>query len=1218
MASRAKQSQFYYVARYLVHAWTTVPMRVKAWAPVREEARTPPPGRDKSSSPGNFLSLLRERARVWKKSKHSRAPPPRAIHFNDPDENRVQRFCSNRISTSKYSLYSFFPRFLFDQFSRYANLFFLGVIILQQIPGVSPTGRFTTAVPLLLVLLATAVKEIIEDLRRHNADSIENGRMIDVFRLGIFQSVPWIKVVVGDIVKVRRGQFFPSDLILLSSSEPQGICYIETSNLDGETNLKIRQSCDQTANISKRSDLNLLRGKVECEGPNTRLYEFSGNITIQNDRPEPLSANQILLRGAQLRNTDWIYGLVIYTGHDTKLMRNSTKAPLKRSNMDHVTNRQVFLLFIVLVTLSVLSSVGSSIWNSFFEDESYLSLPASSGAAAGSFFLSILTFIILYNNLIPISLIVTLEIVKYVQTYFINNDLEMYDEETDTPALARNSNLNEELGQVKYIFSDKTGTLTQNIMEFKLCSINGHVYRIGVPPSEDGHASSLKNIQMTPLQDVLESRHQCRDEVMEFLKVMAICHSVIPEQTRDGVIYRSSSPDEQALVNAARSLGIVFESRTPDTITIDVMGYKEEYKILNLLEFSSARKRMSVIVRKPNGTIKLFCKGADSVIYGRLHPNDPLSKVTGNHLERFAVSGLRTLCVTETVLEEDVYEKWSEKYYQASIALEKREERLDQVSEEIELNLCLLGATAIDDKLQTDVPESIEALRKANIKIWVLTGDKQETAITIGYASRQLTSSMHIMILEGHTPEEVHRNLGEFEGKIGQANLTKKNKAALIVDGKTLEYALDPLVQESFLNVALACRSVICCRVSPSQKAAVVEMVKVKVKNSITLAIGDGANDVGMIQAAHVGVGISGREGLQATLASDYAIAQFRFLVRLLLVHGAWNYSRLSKLILYFFYKNITLYLIQFWFALFSGFSGQPIFERWTIGLYNVIFTIIPPFVLGLLDKDVSATSRMKRPTLYILSQCGESFNTKVFWVWIGMAVFHSAALFFIIFYGLSHEIPFSDGKVAGMWYIGTAIYTATVVTVSLKAALESENWTWVTHVAIWGSIASWFVFLPVYSHLWPGVDLGVELFGLDTALYSSFYFYLTFVLVPCICVLPDFAWKVYIQSVNPPELVRVKQLEKLAEGSKKPVRYEHLDEMSVQYQHKRDRGEDEEGSSVTFSGSSFGQPESFGQRGYAFSEHDHTINGEGKELHKRDLIRMPSSIANLPFGESS
>jgi phospholipid-transporting ATPase len=279
--------------------------------------------------------------------------------------------------------------------------------------------------------------------------------------------------------------------------------------------------------------------------------------------------------------------------------------------------------------------------------------------------------------------------------------------------------------------------------------------------------------------------------------------------------------------------------------------------------------------------------------------------------------------------------------------------------------------------LWQDVPETIATLREANMKVWVLTGDKLETAVNIGYASKQLVGGMDIMTISDQaTITDVQRKVSEFCGRMDRG--TTERHAALVIDGKSLSFALDSTVEKDFLNLALSCKSVICCRVSPLQKAEVVTLVRTNVKDSITLAIGDGANDVSMIQAAHIGVGISGREGLQATLASDYAISQFRFLAKLLLVHGAWNYRRLANVILYSFYKNICLYMIEFWFAFLNGFSGQPLFERWTIGLYNILFTLLAPIALGILDQDVSASTRLAQPHLYKTSQQNSAFNTKV------------------------------------------------------------------------------------------------------------------------------------------------------------------------------------------------------------------------------------------------
>ncbi|CAH1777147.1 unnamed protein product, partial [Owenia fusiformis] len=1019
--------------------------------------------------------------------------------------NQVQptKYCSNKISTAKYNFLTFLPKFLFEQFRRYANLFFLFIALLQQIPNVSPTGRYTTAVPLLLILLVSAIKELIEDYKRHRADDDLNNSKVFVLRDGNWQTLKWMDIVVGDIVKIVNGSFFPADLVLLSSSEPQAMCYIETSNLDGETNLKIRQGIPATANILTHEELLYLGGTVECEAPNRHLYDFVGNISPSgrnNGSPQraiPLGPDQLLLRGAMLRNTKWIFGVVIYTGHESKLMLNSTSAPLKRSNVDIVINKQILMLFIVLIVLSLISTIANIIWTKQHENTDwYLGFDLEPPTNFGYNFL---TFIILYNNLIPISLQVSLEVVRFIQAIFINWDVDMYYAPTDTPAMARTSNLNEELGQVKYIFSDKTGTLTRNIMEFKKCSIAGKVF---------GNYSSGEFFDDPTVLKDIDPSMEMGSTVLEFFRIMSVCHTVIPEKNSDeDIIYQASSPDEAALVKGACRVGFIFTSRTPQSVTIKVLGREETYEILNLLEFTSERKRMSVIVRCPNGKIKLYTKGADNVIYDRLSKGSQYREETMQHLEEFATIGLRTLCLAQCEIEEDVYNEWQETYYRASTTLQDREAKLSEAAELIERNLTLLGATAIEDKLQEGVPEAIANLAKAEIKIWILTGDKQETAINIGYACRLLTSGMPLLVINEHsldsTRDAIQRHTQEFGDQLG-----RENEVGLIIDGKTLKYALTPDCRQDFLQIAISCKAVICCRVSPLQKSELVELVKKSV-NMITLAIGDGANDVGMIQTAHVGVGISGQEGLQAVCAADYAIAQFRFLNKLLLVHGAWSYSRLCKLILYSFYKNICLYVIEFWFAMVSGFTGQILFERWSIGLYNVAFTAAPPLVLGLFDRHCSANTMLKFPALYKSSQNAELFNVKVFWMWIANSIYHSIALFWLPVLALTQDIAFKDGKVGDYLFLGNMVYTYVVVTVCLKAGLETSAWTWLSHVAIWGSIISWFLFLAIYSHIWPLVDIGPEMVGMDKYVFGCSIFWLGLLLIPLSCLLRDFAWKV-------------------------------------------------------------------------------------------------------------
>lgn len=1049
----------------------------------------------------------------------------RTVYLNRPQPSK---YCDNAIYTVKYryKFLFFVPMFLFEQFRRYTNIFFLVIALLQQIPGISPTGRWATLVPLIIIMIVSATKEIIEDLKRHKEDDkINNKRKVKALRDQKWPEVVWREVKVGDIVYVKDGDFFPCDLVLLSSSEPQAVCYVETANLDGETNLKIRQGLRQTANVNDTELLRQLNGHVECELPNKFLYTFTGNLKETDQQLAPLAPEQLLLRGARLKNTKWVYGLVIYTGHETKLMKNlASSAPLKRSTLDKQINNLIILLFSLLMVLCLIMTIFASNWPG--QNHWYLALRQKDALNAG---MNFLTFMILLNNLIPISLQVTVEIVRIFQAGFIDTDKEMvYKPENGDPipSIARTSNLNEELGMVKYVLSDKTGTLTCNIMEFKKCSINGKVYSM-----DDNGGQGLKNLLNSNMDDSIQAKN--------FLIMMALCHTVIPDINSDSgeMTYHAASPDERALVEGANQLGFIFETRTSEYVIINVPGKgRERYDILNVLEFTSSRKRMSVVVKTPEGKIKLLCKGADNVIYERLreaNTEDEQSEKesTNKNLDDLAAEGLRTLIYAEADISNEFYEEWNETFKKASTDLQNRERKLEEAAQLIENKLKLLGATAIEDRLQDHVPETIANLLKAGIHVWVLTGDKQKTAINIGHSCRLLNHNMHKFILNHNSLEGTRDDISKIT-KIIDDQSKSKNEYALIVDGKTLIYCLNQEIRKSFMKICLACKSIICCRVSPSQKAEVVELLTEETQ-SITLAIGDGANDVAMIQAANVGVGIAGQEGLQAVAASDYAIGQFHFLGRLLFVHGAWNYNRLCKVILFSFYKNIFLYIIELWWASISGWSGQVLFERWSLTMYNTAFTSLQPLAMGIFDRSCSAQTRMLKPELYRDSQNGSQFNFGIFIWWIFISLIHSVLVFILPYLAMTQDVAWSHGKVGGYLMTGNMVYTYVIVIVSLKAGLETDSWTLASFVTIFGSVAVWFLFLTIFSQFWPTLPIGTDMTKLDDQVFYSPIFWFGLILIPLTCLLLDIVVKIVCDSINKTKTVQARHIE-IANKSKR------------------------------------------------------------------------------------
>ncbi|KAL8735980.1 MAG: hypothetical protein Q9166_000542 [cf. Caloplaca sp. 2 TL-2023] len=1196
------------------------------------------------------------------------------------DERTNREYVNNTIRSCKYTAWNFLPRQLYAQFSKLANFYFLCVSILQMIPGLSTTGTYTTIIPLAFFVMLSMAKEGYDDFRRFKLDKAENNRSATVLRaekpsfetrgkvtgsVSIvsdskrWETTKWKDVRVGDVVKLVRDEPAPADLVVLHANGMNDVAYVETMALDGETNLKSKAAPPPVAEACSAFDsLSHCDSRFVVEDPNIDLYKFEGRVGIAQENL-PLTNNEIIYRGSVIRNTPEVLAMVIYTGEECKIRMNATKNPrIKAPSLQAAVNKVVIITVFFVLALAIFNTVAYQIWRDSIEDKSWYLVDASVG-----FFPILASFIILFNTMIPLSLYVSLEIVKLFQMILMN-DIEMYDEESNTPMEARTSTINEELGQISYIFSDKTGTLTNNSMRFRKMSIAGTAWlhdldikttnikdaishapvpqsmskgkelvrrgtfpsavlpsvknsdpRAGNTPSSavsrNGSVASAwepsarPNVPQSEMRTAVLIRYiQSRPHTMfakkaRFLLLsLALCHTCLPERNEQQEIeYQAASPDEIALVQGAQELGYMVVDRQAKTITIqstatgkpDHEPRIELYHILDVIEFSSVRKRMSVIVRMPDQRICVFCKGADTTIiqllrlaslaedqavkvqarvskrqsleaqqairrdseqrarkdsmtrtslsirrpsiavqrlrpiqdelddwlndgeqveipvkdedniyysprpsahYGTRHPHTSFEKRSSfqgdeienlveealvvndaavfercfQHINDFASEGLRTLLYGYRYLDEDEYNGWKKLYLDASTSLVDRQDKVENVGSMVEKDLELAGATAIEDKLQKGVPETIDKLRRAGIHIFMLTGDKIQTAINVGHSARMIKDYSSITILDHDS------DMGTVSQRIAAASIEinrgRVAHSVVVVDGQTLgRVEADPVVKQLFFELAALVDTLICARASPANKASLVHAVRKKVKNAITLAIGDGANDIAMIQEAHVGIGITGKEGLQAARTSDYSVAQFRFLLRLLLVHGRWNYIRTCKYTLGTFWKEFLFYLTQALYQRWVGYTGTSLYESASLSMFNTLFTSLPVIFMGIFEKDLSATTLLAAPELYSFGHRNGGFSIRIYAGWIFMASSEAMVVYFLML-GLYGKAIFTLDN--GLYAMGVLTFTACIIIIATKMQFtEVHNKSITCAVAMFLSIGGWFAWNLVLSSMY-------------------------------------------------------------------------------------------------------------------------------------------------------
>ncbi|XP_056326707.1 probable phospholipid-transporting ATPase VD [Danio aesculapii] len=1247
-----------------------------------------------------------------------------------------QSYSKNKVRTTKYTFLSFIPKNLFEQLHRFANVYFVFLSALNFVPIVNAFQPEISIIPIIFVMSITAIKDLWEDQRRRKSDQKVNNRLCDLYdrKQQRYVERRWAEVCVGDLVRLCCNEIIPADMVLLHSSDSNGVCHIETANLDGETNLKQRQVVRDLTHQGSEFVPENFSSRIECENPNNDLRRFRGFMEHPGKVRVGLHSENLLLRSCTVRNTETVIGIVVYAGHETKAMQNNSGPRYKRSKLERRLNMDVLWSVALLLLMCFIAAIGHGLWLSELEDPIFM-IPDNTHPALAAFYM-FWTMIIVLQVLIPISLYVSIEIVKLGQIYFIQNDLDLYNPVLDTGVQCRALNITEDLGQIQYLFSDKTGTLTENRMLFRRCTVAGteyphHENAVSLEQYEDQacgdidrsltlrsrtskkslsckslscnrssvslntltaesdthsvhdtlrrHATGAFSSTMecavvpdpqlhvklstlsSPMRSPLQPDASEISLILDFFLALTVCNTVVvssPSQPRhvvqmpvvrtplrsleemkamfqklslprfphspnpntdtppsltkklftrgrsasyfpnsnpqtpvtplespaklsgtpsdtppalitsalsssgawgedaedekqakdsaadesesddedeeEELLYEAESPDEAALVQAAKAYGCTLLGRSPEQVLVAIPGTGPlSISLLHVLPFHSARKRMSVVVRHPlTGEVVVYTKGADNVIMELAkQAEDDFSRevmeLTQRHLDQYAREGLRTLCVAKKVLGEQEYEAWMKRHEYAETSIENREELLLESAERLETDLTLLGATGIVDRLQEEVPETIEALQEAGIKVWVLTGDKQETAINIAFACKLLRPTDHILMANCDSKEVCEARLQELQLEIQQVTKADEpegdcsSDCVLVIDGRTLDYALQKELQGAFLDLTCCCRSVICCRSTPLQKSQVVRLVRDKLE-VMTLAIGDGANDVSMIQMADVGVGISGQEGMQAVMSSDFAISRFKFLRKLILVHGHWCYARLANMILYFFYKNVMYVNLLFWYQFFCGFSGSTMTNSWVLIFFNLLFTSVPPLVYGVLDKDVSAETLLKLPDLYKSGQNSQAYLPSTFWLNILDAFYQSLVCFFIPYFAYA-------GSDIGVFSFASPINSSALLIILLHQVIESRTLTWIHASLLLFSGLFYYAFVLLFSITCVTCNSPTNPYGIETKMMSEPLYYLVCVITTVLALLPRMMSRAFSNSICPSDLVKAQKIERLS-----------------------------------------------------------------------------------------
>uniref|UniRef100_A0A8C1JGA2 Phospholipid-transporting ATPase n=1 Tax=Cyprinus carpio TaxID=7962 RepID=A0A8C1JGA2_CYPCA len=884
----------------------------------------------------------------------------RTVWLGHP-EKCEEKYPKNAIKNQKYNIVTFVPGVLYQQFKFFLNLYFLVVACSQFVPSLKIGYLYTYWAPLGFVLAVTMVREAVDEVRRCRRDKEMNSQLYSKLTVRGDHSMTH----PDDIIPYTQ---IPADMIFLRTSEKTGSCFIRTDQLDGETDWKLRITVACTQRLPALGDLFSISAYVYAQKPQLDIHSFEGNFTREDCDPpihESLSIENTLWASTVVASGT-VIGVVIYTGKEMRSVLNTSQSKNKVGLLDLELNRLTKALFLAQVVLSVV-------------------MVALQGFL-GPWFRNLFRFVVLFSYIIPISLRVNLDMGKSAYGWMIMKD------ENIPGTVVRTSTIPEELGRLAYLLTDKTGTLTQNEMVFKRLHLGTVSYGMDTMDEIQSHIihSTPSRKPQPPAPKV---RKSVSSRIHEAVKAIALCHNVTPvyesrvngasaepegteadqDFSDDNRTYQASSPDEVALVRWTESVGLTLVNRDLTSLQLKTpAGHILTYYILQIFPFTSESKRMGIIVREEaTGDITFYMKGADVAMASIVQYNDWLEEECGN----MAREGLRTLVVAKKSLTEEQYQDFESRYNQAKLSIHDRALKVAAAVESLEREMELLCLTGVEDQLQADVRPTLELLRNAGIKIWMLTGDKLETATCIAKSSHLVSRNQDIHVFKPVSNRgEAHLELNAFR---------RKHDCALVISGDSLEVCLR-YYEHEFVELACQCPAVVCCRCSPTQKAQIVRLLQQHTDNR-TCAIGDGGNDVSMIQAADCGIGIEGK-------------------------------------------------------AVFSSifyFASVPLYQGFLMVGYATIYTMFPVFSL-VLDQDVKPEMALLYPELYKDLTKGRSLSFKTFLIWVLISIYQGG----ILMYG---ALVLFDQEFV---HVVAISFTALILTELLMVALTVRTWHWLMVVA--------------------------------------------------------------------------------------------------------------------------------------------------------------------------